>query len=250
MVIPILKSHYGKIFFEFLTHKDKRDTIILLGGFPGSTQKDEMMYFFYEKGFNVFFPRFKGTFQSEGEFLETNPVEDLLLFIKELKKEQAKNLWDLSKVNFKIGKINVVGDSFSGAIACGLGACSEDISKIILASPVLDYKKHNIDGNEQDLDALTLFVKRAYKNLYRYSFNSLQKEINKFKEISPNFYLKLLDKPILLFHDPNDRSVSMKHGKVLFGDMKNCRIIKTNMGHGFRKVLGKYPDLILDFLKD
>jgi len=250
MVMPILKSYYGKIFFEFLTHKDKRDTIILLAGFPGSNQKDEMMYFFYEKGFNVFFPRFKGTFQSEGKFLETNLVDDLLFFIKELKKVQAKNLWDMSKVHFKIGKINVVGDSFSGAIACGLCACSEDISKIILASPVLDYKKHNIDGDEQDLDALTLFVKRAYKNLYRYSFNSLQKEINKFKEISPDFYLKLLNKPILLFHDPNDRAVSIRHSKILFGNMKNCKIIKTNTEHGFCRVLDKYSNLILDFLKD
>lgn len=250
MTIPILKSYYKKIFFEFLTHKDKRDTVIFLSGFPSSNQRDEVMYFFYEKGFNVFFPRFKGTFQSEGKFLETNPVDDLLFFIKELKKGRAKNLWDMDKVNFKIGKINVFGDSFSGAIACGLAARSEDVSKIILASPVLDYKKHNLNGDEQDLDALTLFVKRAYKNLYRYSFNSLQKEINKFKEISPDFYLKLLNKPILLFHDPNDRGVSMKHSKILFGNMKNCKIIETNTGHGFGRVFDKHSGLILDFLKD
>jgi esterase/lipase len=250
MVIPILKSYYEEIFFEFLIHNDKKDCIILLSGFPSSNQRDEIMHFFYEKGFNVFFPRFKGTFQSEGKFLETNPVSDLLSFIKELKKGYAKNLWDMNKINFKVGKIYVIGDSFSGAIACGLGACSKDVSKIILASPVLDYKKHNIDGNEQDLDALTLFVKRAYKNLYRYSFSSLQKQLDKFKEISPSFYLKSLNKPILLLHDPNDNTVSIKHSKTLFKNMRNCKIIEANIGHGFRRVLSKYPNLILDFLNN
>ncbi|MDK2907586.1 MAG: hypothetical protein PWQ87_44 [Candidatus Woesearchaeota archaeon] len=250
MVLYILKAYYGKIFFEFLTHKDKSDAVILLDGFPSSNKNDETMYFFYEKGFNVFFPRFKGSFQSEGKFLKTNPVHDLLFFIKELKKGEATNLWDMSKVNFEIEKINVVGESFSGAIACGLAACSEDISKIILASPVLDYKKHNINGDEQDLDALTSFVKRAYKHLYRFNFNSLQKEINKFKEISPDFYLRLLNKPILLFHDPKDRTVSIKHSKTLFWNKKNCRIIETDTGHGFRRALEKYPDLIVDFLKE
>lgn len=249
MTKPILKSYYKEIFFEFLTHNNKCDTIIILSGFPSSNQNNELMYFFYENGFNVFFPRFKGSFQSKGKFLKTNPIDDLLFFIKELKKGYAKNLWDMNKIYFENKKINLVAESFSGAIACGLAACSNDVFKIILGSPVLDYKKHNINGDEQDLNALTLFVKRAYKNLYRYSFNSLQNEINNFKEISPDFYLRLLNKPILLFHDPSDETVSIKHSETFFKNMENCKIIKTNKGHGFKRLLEEYSDLIIDFLK-
>ena len=249
MATPILKGYYNGIFFEFLIHKEKKDAIILLEGFPSSNNKDHLIRFFYENGFNVFFPRLKGTFQSKGTFLETNPIKDFLYFIREIKKGSAKSLWDMKEVSFSLGSINVIADSFSGAIACGLSASSKDVSKLILASPVLDYKKHNINDNEQDLDSLTLFVKRAYKNLYRYQFKSIQSELNKFKEISPEFYLKSNITPILLFHDANDPVVSIEHAKEICEKLKNCHLIQTDSGHGFSpKLLENYSQKILDFL--
>lgn len=251
MAIPILKAYYGKIFFEFLVHKGKKDSIILLEGFPSSNQRDYLMRFFYEKGFNVFFPRFKGSFQSEGVFLETDPVKDILYFIEKIKEGSAKNLWDMEDIMFSTGKINLIGSSFSGAIACGLSASSKEISRLVLASPVLDYEKHNIKGNEQDLDSLTMFVKRAYKNLYRFSFNSIQEKMNTFDKISPNFYLKSNMPPTLIFHDPTDNSVSIQHAREICSKLKNCQLVETEEGHGFsEKLLDKYSKKILNFLRE
>ena len=247
---PILKAYYGDIFFEFLIHDIKKDSIILLSGFPSSNCMDEIIYFLHEKGFNVFVPRYKGTFQSKGEFLKTNPIIDLVEFITQLKKGRATSLWNMKNISFEIGQIFVFGGSFGGSIGCALAATSKDISKAVLATPVWDYEIHNKEFKEQDLNQLTKFVKRAFKNLYRYKFNSLPKEIKRFKEFSLPFYKKNLKTHTLVFHDPNDSAVSVEHSRRVVKYIKNIKLIETNTGHGLTiKLLDKYYPKIEAFLK-
>lgn len=248
---PILKAYYGDIFFEFLAHSNKRDSIIVLPGFPSSNLMDDIIYFLYKEGFNVFVPRYKGTYQSKGQFLKTNPVGDLIKFIDQLKKGKAISLWDNKVISFEINKVLLLGGSFGGSMALALAADSKEISKVILASPVWDFKEHNRHGNEQDLDSLTCFVKKAYKNLYQYQFNSLVRVIDKFKEFSPKHYLSNLNIPILVFHDPNDESVSIDHSRNMKTVIKNMKLVESDTGHGLSiKLLGKYFDKIKIFLED
>jgi len=248
---PILKSYFGEIFFEFMVHKEKRDAIIILPGFPSSNNLDEIISFFYEKGFHVFFPRYKGTFQSKGFFLGTNPVNDLTKFVTQLKKERAINLWDMKRVHFKINKLYLLGGSFGGSVACALSATSREVTKAVVASPIWDYEMHNKEFKEQDLVQLTRFVKRAFRNLYRYNFNNLVDKMKKFKEFSFSFYEKNLKKPILIFHDSNDYSVSIKHSRNAVKNIKNLKLIETDAGHGLSiKLLRGYYSQIEKFLRD
>jgi esterase/lipase len=239
---PILKAYYGDIFFEFLVHSKeegwKRDAIVLLPGFPSASKYDYEMRFLFQRGFNVFFPRYKGTYQSKGKFLNENIVLELKKFLEELKKGKAKSLWDNSVVNFSVGgNIILFGGSFSGAVACGLGAVDKDISKIVLFSPVWDFKKHNENGDEQDLEKLTPFIKRAYKNLYRVGFESLSKKMGEFRECSPDFYLNRLagrETGVLIFNDPEDKTVSIKHTLEVIKKHPWIKSIEHNKGHDGR----------------
>ena len=247
---PILKAYYRNIFFEFLVHPDKRDAIIILPGFPSSNVMDDIIYFFYEKGFNVFVPRYPGSYQSKGQFLKTNPITDLLKFIDQLKKGKAVSLWDDNEISFEISKIFVFGGSFGGSVALALATGSKGASKVVLISPVWDFKEHNKQHNEQDLDSMTCFVKKAYKNLYRYQFNSLVQTVSRFKEFSPKYYLNKLNTPILVFHDPDDKSVSINHSRDIKKVIKDIQIVESDTGHGLSiKLLNKYFDKIKSFLE-
>jgi pimeloyl-ACP methyl ester carboxylesterase len=247
----ILKTYIGDIFCEFIVQNKIADTIILLPGFPSSNKMDSEMKFLYNKGYNVFFPRFKGSFQSKGFFLENNPVEELKIFTDKLKKEKIINLWNMEEVSFKINNLILFGQSFSGAISCGLVAVVNDFNKLVLFSPVWDFEKHNSSGEEQDLNHLISFVKRAYKNLYRIKFDNLVQKMSKFKEVHDSLYIKEIKIPILVLNDPNDKTVSIEHSKNLGRKLKNLKILEHNLGHGFNlKILENCWGEIEKYLKN
>lgn len=247
---PILKSYCGGIFFEFLVDEDKRDSIILLPGFPSSNIFDDKISYFYEKGFNVFVPRYLGSFQSEGKFLEKDPILDLNTFISFIKKGKTINLWDMKKISFQTGKIFLVGGSLGGSVALALSAQSKEVNGAILASPVFDFEKHNKKYREQDLDQMTAFVRRAFKNLYRYNFKSLTKKLLGYFSFIKKNYVKKLNIPILVFHDPSDKSISIEHSRKIKKELNNITLIETDTGHGLSsKLLEKYSSKIDEFLK-
>lgn len=252
MTKPILKAYCNKIFFEFLVHKnDPSDAMIILPGFPSSNNEDELMRFFYEKGFNTFYLRYKGSFQSKGYFLESNPVYDMIQCISHINKGKVVSLWDMKEKYFKNRNLIILTGSFGGAIACGIAAKSNHlISMIILSAPVWDFGKHNTTFKEQDLIHLSDFVKRSYQNLYRIKFNNLINQIHKFQELSPEYYLKKIDFPLLIFHDPEDNTVSIEHTRKIIKKIKNSKLIEHNLGHGLsRELIKKYWSEIEKFIK-
>jgi esterase/lipase len=230
---PVLRAYYGGIFFEFVLQDRIADAVIILPGFPGRNDFNELIELFYDRGYHVFVPRYRGTFQSLGEFLSKSPVDDLIMFMRNLDKGFAKSLWDMKKLNFKVNKKILVSSSFGGAIACGLIAKCPGFSHLILAAPVWDFARHNEKGDEQDLIHLTEFVKRAYKNCYRFEFDDLAKRLSKFKELNPEFYFpKIKDFPILVLHDPNDKIVAFRHTKEMLGVLGKTTYIEHYLGHG------------------
>ncbi len=220
-------------------------------GFPSSNNEDKLMRLFYEKGFNIFYLRYKGTFQSKGYFLESNPTTDLIQCIKQINKGKTVSLWDMKEKNFKNKDIIILTGSFGGAIACGIAAKSKQlISKIILSAPVWDFDKHNTKHKEQDLSQLLEFVKRAYQNLYRIRFTNLKDQLRKFKELSPDYYLQKINCPLIVFHDKEDKTVSIENTKEMIKKIKKIRIIEHNLGHGLsEELIKKYWNEIEKFIK-
>ncbi len=246
---PILKAYYGDIFFEFINHKEPTDTILYLEGFPSSGSHKKEIEFLYRKGYNIFVPHYKGTYQSRGKFLGGNIVYELKEFLDKLKMGSVINLWDMSEVNFKIKRLILFGGSFSGAICCGLSTLTK-FDKIVLFAPVLDYLRLNEKGDEQDPDHMIPFVKRAYENLFRFDFDKIVERMSKFKECSPNYYLNKLKTPVLILHDPTDKTVSIRMAKEFEKKLPNIKLIESSEGHKMDKTLEKEWTKIKKFLED
>jgi len=243
----ILKSKVNKTFFEMLIHENKKSkTIIILSGFPNNNNYDEIMYELFSQGYNVFFPRYLGMYQTEGIFLEENLVEPLIEFIEFIRKGKVINFWDDSEINFQTESITILGSSFAGAIA--LNICSNtEINNCILFSPVIDFKKHNELGDEQDLNHMGDFVRKGFKNCIRLKEGKLNDLLKARPELSGT--TKVNQSKFLIYHDPNDKSVNIRHSEKFIKNNKG-ELKKYLIGHGLKvELIKKYKREICEFIE-
>lgn len=227
----ILKGYIGDIFFEFLLQDGPADCAYFLPGFPSSNKYTELMKFLYQKGFHVFTIRYGGSYQSRGKFLEKNPVSELVDFFDELTKGKITSLWDLKEFSFEPKNHLLFASSFGGAIACGVAAKSNIFDKAILFAPVWNFSEHNTTYQEQDLQHLTQFTKRAFQNCYRFEFKDIQSELEKFEEIKPSFYISRIKIPFLVFHGKKDYVVNIRHSERMQKEL-DITLVKHEGGHG------------------
>ncbi|MEM4259325.1 MAG: hypothetical protein QXS38_01000 [Candidatus Pacearchaeota archaeon] len=228
---PILRGYFGGIFVEFVLQDRLADAIILLPNFPSGNDFSELIAFFFEKGYHVFVPRYRGSYQSAGKFLSKNPVDDLIGVLNALDEGEIKSLWDGKKQSFRINKKILVSSGFGGAIALGLAAKSGLASHLILQAPIWDFKMHNSNGDEQDIEKMSEFVRNAYKNCYRYSFKNFRRKMSKFEELNPAYYLPRVNElPILVMHDPNDKIVNLRHTKEKIALLQKATYLEHYLG--------------------
>lgn len=225
-------SYADKVFFEYFTHDNAKKAVILLSGFPSSYYKKEIMKFFRKKGYNVFYPRFLGNYQSKGKFLEQDPSKTIRDFIEYLEKGTTENLWTEEKDEFANKEYIILSGSFSGAISFAL-ADHKRISRIVSFSPVWDYEQHNEDGDEEDIQHMTDFVKRSYKHLYRFDFDNVDERMQEFESCRYESYKDdLKHKDVTIVHDPDDEIVRIRHSRQK-GNEVGAELIEMEFGHGY-----------------
>lgn len=250
MTKHILKGYYEDIFFEFLLQDSEADAIFFLPGFPSSNNYNELMYYLYQKGFHVFTIRYRGSYQSNGMFLEKDPVEDMTLFIENIKKGKVISLWDNQEFTFKIKQKILSASSFGGAVAAGTLAKTNFFDKAIFFAPVWDFSEHNVLYPEQDLIHLTQFTKRAFKNCYRLVCDNITEKIAEYTSMSKSNYINKIDTPILVFHGTKDNTVRIEHTLKVCSENKNIKLIKHPYGHGPKKeLLEEFKSEVDSFLK-
>lgn len=213
-------------FFPPLTRKPpKRNRVIILcDGMPAVPSKGRLIEFFAKKGYWVFHPRYRGTWESGGEFLKKSPHLDILDLISGLPKG-FKSLWDGKTFKVKPDKIFVIGSSFGGATAI-LSSENPGISGIIAISPVVDW---NIKSKEEPLEWFGRIVKSAFGEGYRYSDKNWRK-LGKNGFFNPASCVAKLDgKKMLLFHCKDDDVVGWRPVKK-FADKIGCRLILRKRG--------------------
>lgn len=246
---PILKGYYEDIFYEFLLQDNEAHAIYFLPGFPSANNYDDLMRYLYDQGFHVFTIRYRGSYQSKGTFLEKDPVIDLLNFIEHAKKGKTISLWDGQEFSFQTKQNILSASSFGGAVAAGTLAQTTFFDKAIFFAPVWDFSEHNKIYPEQDLQHLTQFTKKAFQNCYRFTFDDIQKEIEKYPSMSKNNFLKKINTPILVFHGLQDNTVRIEHTKNACEQNTNITCLEHPFGHGPKKeLLEKYAKQVNSFL--
>ena len=137
----MFRTRFAKdIVTEFLppTRPRKRHRVIILcDGMPGIPRKGPLCEWLAQEGLLGFYPRYRGSWESDGEFLARSPHEDILDVVEGLKNPIREAAF--GKVfNAEPDEVFIIGGSFGGATAI---LCSLDprVKRVIANCPVVDW---------------------------------------------------------------------------------------------------------------
>jgi pimeloyl-ACP methyl ester carboxylesterase len=167
-----------------------------------------VMKFFTLHGYTAIVPRFRGTWESEGEFLQREPILDVFDIVNEITNTQYKGVYDSftgSSTRLRATKIFVVGGSFGGTGAV-LASAHPKVRKVVALSPVIDWSYDSID---EPFSFFEKTVPYAFGDAYRYAKGTLRK-LYRNEIYSPlKDTEKCMGKKILIIHAEDDTAVSI-----------------------------------------
>ena len=175
----IFRAKYKGILteFAFLEGTIPNHAVIMCEGLPVVPKRQEAIEFLADQGYLVFYPRYRGTWESDGEFLAQNPAEDINLLLELINLGEITELYNNKTFHFDINKISVIGTSFGGSIALE-AAGIENVNKVVALSPVVDFKKFNTQYPEEDLKHIGKFIEKAFSNGYRFNPKNWQRMLD------------------------------------------------------------------------
>lgn len=181
----------------------KQRVIVLCDGMPSMPRKQPLMNFLSGKGYWVFYPRYRGSWESDGKFLQKSPHLDILDVISELPKG-VRELAFGKKFALAPDEIFVVGGSFGGAAAI-LASLDQRVKKVIANCPVVDWA---ILGEEEKAETsnpnYAAYIREAFGNGYRLSDSNWRK-LRGGKFYNPAAHVKDVDvAKIMMFHAKDD----------------------------------------------
>jgi dipeptidyl aminopeptidase/acylaminoacyl peptidase len=208
-IYPIRTRFAKEIVAEVLfPEKQTGKVVILLGGMPALPGKPDVMKFFATQGFVAIVPRFRGTWESGGEFLKNEPVSDIFDIVNEITAKNYKGVYDSftdTYTRLRSTKIFVVGGSFGGTGAV-LASAHPKVRKVVALSPVIDWSYDSID---EPFSFFETFVPYAFGEAYRYKKGALRR-LYKNEIYSPlKDTEKCIGKKILIIHTQDDGVVSI-----------------------------------------
>lgn len=137
----MFRTRFAKdIVAEFLPParpRKRQRVIILCDGMPGTPRKQPLADWLARKGYWVFYPRYRGAWESGGQFLARSPHEDVLDVIEGLKKPIREAAFGQT-FTVEADDVFVIGGSFGGtaAILCSLDS---RVKRVIANCPVVDW---------------------------------------------------------------------------------------------------------------
>jgi len=237
-----------QILTEFLPPKRKNSqkVIIFCSGVPGSPDKDDILEFWSNRGYWCFFPRYRGTWESSGRFLDRSLEHDLFAVIDGMQR-RFKDYWTGKSYKVTPTKVTVIGTSFGGAAAI-LSTLDKRVDKAVCISPVVDWVA---EEKSEPLKDLYKFIRQAYGGVYRINKKNWD------RLSSGDFYNpvqsieKYNPKKIMIIHAKDDTIV--KYASVEeFAKTIKCRFILLQKGgHLSSSMLtsSRYCQAVETFLK-
>jgi len=183
--------------------RKKQRVILLCDGMPSIPRKQPLVEFLAGQGYWVFYPRWRGAWESDGQFLARSPAQDLSDIIDELPKEIREIAFG-QKFRVRPDQIFVIGGSFGGAAAI-MASLDPRVKKVIANCPVVDWGI--LDEEEQKETSnknYAAYIREAFGNGYRLT----DRNWNKLR--SGNFYnpvrhiRELTPSKILIYHAKDD----------------------------------------------
>jgi len=190
----------------------KQKIIILCDGMPSMPRKHQLMTFLAAKGYWVFYPRYRGSWESGGKFLQQSPHKDILDVIDELPKGVSELAFG-QRFALQPDEIFVIGGSFGGAAAI-LASLDDRVKKVIANCPVVDWA---ILSNEEKLEtsnpSYAAYIREAFGNGYRLSDSNWRK-LHGRRFYNPAHHVREINaSKIMMFHAKDDPYVPYKSVK-------------------------------------
>jgi len=195
---------------------------------PSGPSNAKVVRFFAKKNFWVFHPRYRGTWESGGEFLASDPTQDVLDVIDELP-EGFSSIWDSTEYSVDPKEVYVIGSSFGGPAAI-LSTLDYRVTKGIAISPVVDWRVEK-NGVEESMEWLERVVRDSFGEAYRFSHE------NWLRLYEGGFYNPagrvddLDSSKIMIVHAEDDTVVSTPSVKDFAARLGCEMLMKKNGGH-------------------
>jgi len=201
-----LRTRFKKeIVCEFVApNKKSNKVIIVCSGMPGYPSNKEMLFWLARRGYWAFLPRYRGTWESGGKFLQKSPHQDVLDIIDELPKG-FKDLWSGKVSKIKNPQVYLIGSSFGGP-AVILASQSSKVKKVVAFSPEVNWPREK-ENKVEPLDWMEKFTHEAFGAGYRLDHKDWKKlETGKF--YNPASEIEKIDKKkILIIQALDDKHV-------------------------------------------
>ena len=186
--------------------------IILCDGMPSIPRKQSLGEFLSEKGYWVFYPRYRGAWESGGEFLERSPHEDILDVIGGLSKGFREVAFG-KRFRVAADEIFVIGGSFGGAAAI-LSSLDPRVKKVVANCPVVDWGiLPRSEKAETSNASYSAYIREAFGNGYQLSERNWKK-LRGGKFYNPAYHAKeITASKVLMFHAEDDPYVPFRSVK-------------------------------------
>ncbi len=177
--------------------------IILCDGMPSIPRKQPLAEFLSRKGYWVFYPRYRGAWESGGEFLKRSPHLDILDVIGGLSKE-FRELAFGRRFRLHADEVFVIGGSFGGAAAI-LSSLDPRVKKTIANCPVVDWSiLRSEQKKETSNPSYAAYIRAAFGNGYRLSNRNWNKLFGE-KFYNPMYHAaEVSPSKVMMFHAQDD----------------------------------------------
>ena len=183
----------------------KAKIIIFATGMPRQPNNDQLVDFWSKKGYWALTFRYRGSWESGGEFLQISPEQDVLDIVDQLPRG-FESAWNKQKFKLNVKKIILIGTSFGGPAAI-LASRDKRVDRVIAVAPVIDW---NAPSKLEKVETFYPLLKSAFGEAYRLPKRNWLKLLNgKFYNLM--HYADEIDgSKILIFHARDDEVVNYK----------------------------------------
>lgn len=178
---------------------------VLAIGAPSGSSKKERLEFLAAHGYVAVYPRYRGTWESEGWFLEQSPAQDLRDVILELEKKKCiVDCFSGEKISIKVSAVHLFGSSFGGP-AVLLNTDLPIVKKVIAVSPVIDF---SVEGEDEPFAEFVRFSKEGFGGAYRPKHTKDWQKLLETDFYNPVAHTKSIDgRKVFIIHAKDDTNV-------------------------------------------
>lgn len=203
---------------------------IFCSGLPSSTNKRGVLEFLASHGYVAIFPRYRGTWESQGNFLERSPSQDIKDVIDDLVRHRhIRDLSTSNTISIKVSAIHLFGSSFGGP-AVIMNSHLPIVKKVIAISPVIDWKK---EGEAEPFDFFVKFTQDGFGDAFRTKHNSDWQKLITTDFYNPiNHANKIDGKKVFIIHAKDDTVVPYDPLIPFSETTGTSYYLKPHGGHG------------------